>query len=420
MNALAQRTERALAAVDPASRGRFGGWQGPELPRVSPATEAEAAEFLRAASADGLVVLPMGNGSKLDWCPVPKNVHVLLSTARMVGPVAYEPAEGVLSVRAGTQVAEIATLLAEDDRRIAPDVPFPDRATVGGAFAAGQGGADRLRRGTWRDSILGARVLGADGTVTTSGGRLVKNVTGYDLFRLHGGAHGALGCVLELSLRLYPNPPAAAWLEWVEEDARAALRSLAELQRAPIQSTRLLAFQQQGEWRAAVHLEGRPRALAAALAEATSRLPGATTLRDEQARTRANVLRDGDGCDGDRGAHASWTLVEVHVRPSETARALDVLRRTAGGLGIGVRFLVEPALGRIALSAEGAPSETAMRSLAKAVEWERFPARWIGAPASLRGELAGPPPPGAEVMRRLIHEFDPDGRFARGRLHPSL
>lgn len=419
MNTLAQRTERALAAVDAASRGWFAGWLGPEFPIVSPASEDEAAEFLRAAGADGLVVLPMGHGSKLDWCPVPKNVDVLLSTARLTGPVAYEPAEGVLTVRAGTTIADIAALLAVDDRRIAPDVPFPARATVGGAFCAGQGGADRMRRGTWRDSILGARVLGADGTVTTSGGRLVKNVTGYDLFRLHGGAHGALGCVLELSLRLYPDPSASAWLERDEEDAEGALRSLAQLHSASIQPTRLLAFQEHGAWRAAVHLEGRPRALAAALSEASSRLPGARVLRDQAARARAHMLRD-SGADADAATHNPWPLLEVHVRPSDTSRALDLLQRTAQGLGMGAEFLVEPALGCIALRTQTAPGEAALRSLNKAVEWERFSARWMGLPAALRAEFAGPPPAGAEQMARLIEQFDPQGRFARGRLHPSL
>lgn len=417
MNTLAQRTERALAAVDPASRGWFAGWQGPKLPQVSPASENEAAEFLRAAA--GLVVLPMGKGSKLDWCPVPKNVDVVLSTARLTGPVAYEPAEGVLTVRAGTPVAEIAALLAKDDRRIAPDVPFPARATVGGAFCAGQGGADRMRRGTWRDSILGARVLGADGTVTTSGGRLVKNVTGYDLFRLHGGAHGALGCVLELSLRLYPDPPVSAWLERDEDDADSALRALAQVQGGSIQPTRLLAFQEQGAWRAAVHMEGRPGALAAALSEASSRLPGARVLRDQAARARAHALRD-SGAHADAATHNPWPLLEVHVRPSDTSRALDVLQRMAQGLGMGAEFLVEPALGCLALRTQTAAGDAALRSLNKAVEWERFSARWRNLPVALRAEFAGPPPPGAEQMARLIDQFDPNRRFARGRLHPSL
>ncbi len=413
--------KRALRAVEPHSRGEFSAWDGGTLPLVAPADEAEAQAFMRAA--DGLVILPIGNGTKLDWCALPTRADLVFSTRRLVGLVAYEPAEGVLVARAGTDLAAIARQLRPDHQRIAPDVAHPARCTIGGAFAAAQMGADRLRRGTWRDAILGTRVLEADGQITQSGGRLVKNVTGYDLFRLHGGAHGALGIVLELSLLLWPDPPECVWLESDKMEPGSALEALAAAARAAPAASRLALFEETDGWRAVVHIEGRPRALAAARTGALRALGTARTFDGDEARAQAASARDHEAVVLPDG-RMRWPLLEALGPPHASASALAALRSAAIACSIRGRLIVDGALGRCVFVADGYPEPEAVRAFARALAADTILRdhilRWRGAPPSVRRELTGPPPPGADVMARLVAAFDPAGRFARGRLHPQL
>lgn len=128
------------------------------------------------------------------------------------GVVDHQPAEMIVRVRAGTPVAELASVLAEGDQMVALDPEQPLEATVGGVLAAGQSGLRRLRWGPVRDALLEARFVNAEGRLVKAGGPVVKNVSGFDLCRLLVGSLGTLGILAEVVLRAHPIPPAACWL----------------------------------------------------------------------------------------------------------------------------------------------------------------------------------------------------------------
>jgi len=173
-----------------------------EIPMAAPETEEELIDLVREAREGGLKVLPIGNGTRLG------GVHgcgadLLLSTRKLTGVVAYEPGDGTVTARAGTLMSELAEAISLGGHRLTPDVPRPAEATLGGVLADSWSGGDRLRFGPTRHHVLGLRVLSSDGVVTKTGGRLVKNVTGFELHRLYAGSGGGLCLILEASLRLF-------------------------------------------------------------------------------------------------------------------------------------------------------------------------------------------------------------------------
>jgi FAD/FMN-containing dehydrogenase len=182
------------------------------MPLAEPQDEAQVCALLRLAARERLRVLPAGFGSKLAW-RARTEADFALSTRALAGIVEYEPDEGVITARAGTTLAELRRRTAAERHWLSPFVAREERASLGGAISAGQSGFDRQRFGPLRHHVLGLRVALGDGTIVKSGGRLVKNVTGYDMHRLYTGAQGSLCVVLEASLRLFAAPRRQAWLE---------------------------------------------------------------------------------------------------------------------------------------------------------------------------------------------------------------
>jgi glycolate oxidase FAD binding subunit len=179
---------------------------------VAPADEAEVASVLSAATARGLVVVARGGGTKLDWGSPPERCDVVLSTARIAGIVDHEPADLVCVVRAGTTLSDLQERLASVPgfcQRLMLDPPQGDAATIGGVVAAAASGPLRTRFGTPRDLVIGASFVLSDGTIGRSGGKVVKNVAGFDVAKLLVGSLGTLAIVTEVAFRLHPLPPAS-------------------------------------------------------------------------------------------------------------------------------------------------------------------------------------------------------------------
>lgn len=187
-----------------------------------PRDAGEAAAALAAIAGAGEQAWIIGSASRLAACPPVPAARVVVESGGMAGIVAYEPADQTLTVRAGTPLEEVHSRLADDGLEI-PGAHFGlADGTVGGMVATDLAGGRRGRSGALRDRLLGMTVAGPDGRVTRSGGRVVKNVAGYDLMRLHAGAHGAFGLIAEVTLRLSPRPEAHAPFERVPGDAAAA------------------------------------------------------------------------------------------------------------------------------------------------------------------------------------------------------
>jgi len=199
-----------------------------------PGSVEEASQVLRAAADDGLTVAFSGGGSKLGLGNPPERVDLLVSTERMDQVLEHAAGDLVVRAQAGVRLADLQQLLAPAGQWLALDPPEP-RATLGGVVAANASGPRRLRYGTVRDLIIGITVVLADGTVARAGGKVVKNVAGYDLAKLFCGSLGTLGMVAEVIFRLHPVPAAAAVVtvaldapERVGQATRRLLRSALE------------------------------------------------------------------------------------------------------------------------------------------------------------------------------------------------
>ena len=187
---------------------------GGVMPRlvVSPADEAEVASVLSAATARGLAVVARGGGTKLGWGSPPERCEIVLSTSRITGIVDHEPADLVCVVRAGTPLALLQETLAAApgfSQRLMLDPPHGGAATIGGVVATAASGPLRTRFGTARDLVIGASFVLSDGTVGRSGGKVVKNVAGFDVAKLLVGSLGTLAVITEVAFRLHPVPDAS-------------------------------------------------------------------------------------------------------------------------------------------------------------------------------------------------------------------
>jgi len=178
----------------------------PDLRVVEPDSEQAASDALRCADRDGLAVIPRGGGTKRDWGNPPARADLILSTARLNHVIEHAWADLTVTVEAGCTIANLQAVLAEHGQRLAIDVLWPERATVGGILSANDSGALRLRYGSLRDLIIGITLVLPDGTIAKSGGKVVKNVAGYDLPKLATGALGTLGLITQATFRLHPLP----------------------------------------------------------------------------------------------------------------------------------------------------------------------------------------------------------------------
>ncbi len=173
---------------------------------VLPRSTHEIQEVLGYAADSKLVVIPAGSGTKLGVGNPPEQVDLVLSTSRLDQVLEYEPADLTVTVEAGIRLEALQAKLAEHGQYLSLDPPYADRCTIGGITATNASGPSRLRFGGARDLVLGMRVVQSSGTVVKSGGKVVKNVAGYDLNKLYLGSFGTLGVITEVSLKLQPLP----------------------------------------------------------------------------------------------------------------------------------------------------------------------------------------------------------------------
>ena len=400
---------------------------GASFPLAAPRTLEQFVEVMRLAAADGLTLQPIGLGSKLAWCRPAKKLDFVLTTRHYTGVIEYEAQDGTLTARAGTTMAALADLVAAGGHHLAPDVARPTGSTLGGVLAAAQNGVDRLRYGAARDQVLGATVLLADGRLSKSGGRLVKNVTGYDLARGWCGSHGTLCVILEASLRLYPRPAARGVGMVRMENRGEALDLAARLRALPVEFVTLTAHdlddsQPDRPWTLLFVLAGGEDLVAWEVELLERVAPGIKVARGESAEEIAPSVRDLE-LSTDR-----WPTFSFACRPSNLEANLIALAQIAGECGLAPRLLTHPALARtvVWLDADD-PAEDPPR-VERLVAFHgrmlELPLRvqWLDPPAALVATIDpfGAPTAGLPLMRKLKHALDPDERLATGRFHAGL
>jgi glycolate oxidase FAD binding subunit len=171
-----------------------------------PETVDDLGRCVAAADQAGMTVMPVGNGTQLGCGNPPQRYDVALSTRRLARILAHEAADMTLTVEAGATLVEVSAALEPARQHLALDPPQPEHTTIGAAIATDASGPLRLSQGKVRDQLIGVKVVLADGTLIKGGGRVVKNVAGYDLMKLFTGSFGTLGTVVEATFRLRPRP----------------------------------------------------------------------------------------------------------------------------------------------------------------------------------------------------------------------
>ena len=371
---------------------------------VAPETAVEVAEVLRRASVDGVGVVPRGGGSFLG-ARKPRTPFVVLSTARLSGVRAYEPADLTLTAGAGTTLAQINAALGEHRQWCPFDPPGGPGRTLGGALASGHVGPRSAGYGAPRDHLLGATLVTGDGRVLELGGRVVKNVAGFDLIRVTVGSRGTVGVITSACIRVFPLPAARRALVMragSPSELMGAARAVATASVVP--SGALLRADARSAG-LAVLLEG-PRGQIDAEQAVLERAAGASFERVDGAS--AHVLFDTGSDLVDRAP----LVLTSSVLPS---RIGDPVAAAAAHLGDGGALTADVLGGtvRVGLRPEG-PEDDPLRSveaLRAAVERAGGTLVIDSARTSVDLSRSGsvPDPHVAELEARLRRAFDPAG-----------
>lgn len=363
--------------------------------RQAPETFEDAAAALASATATGQAVRIVGAGSKLGWGnPEPSGeAAVELHTTGLDEIVEHNAGDLTAILQAGVPLAVAQRTFAAAGQMLALDPPLDPAPTIGGVVATGDSGPLRHRYGTPRDLVIGATVALSDGAIASAGGKVIKNVAGYDLAKLFSGSFGTLGLILSISVRLHP----------LHEDSCTAVGATGDagaLQRAAVA---LAAFPAEFEALDIAWRGGRGGVLArCAGGESARRAQRAARQISELGLEQVDVVEpDGQLWERQRAGQrsADQVLVRVAAAPSALAAVLDAADRgeatVVGRAALGQSYLE--------LAAQDVPE---LR--------ERLPAGAVAvvldAPAGTDLDRWGPvPAPALDLMHRVKRRFDPAG-----------
>ncbi|MDD1420280.1 FAD-binding oxidoreductase [Dolichospermum sp. ST_sed1] len=205
---------------------------------VYPHSQGELAALIAGANQNKWRVLVQGSGSKINWGGLAKNIDIVVSTERINQLIEHAVGDLTVTVEAGMKFAHLQDILAKSGQTLALDPAAPESATIGGIVATADTGSLRQRYGGVRDQLLGITFIRADGQIAKAGGRVVKNVAGYDLMKLFTGAYGTLGIISQVTFRVYPIPESSGTviLTGKPEAISQAVRTLQSSELTPTQA----------------------------------------------------------------------------------------------------------------------------------------------------------------------------------------
>ena len=376
-----------------------------------PRSELELAAGLRCADAAGLCVVPRGGGTKTGWGNPPVRADLILSTTRLDRVIEHAWADLTVSVEAGCTVQKLQDVLAGHGQRIAVDPLWPERATIGGILSTNDSGALRIRYGALRDLIIGLTIALPDGTLASSGGKVVKNVAGYDLPKLATGALGTLGIITRAVFRLYPLPRNTRSFTFVAHDLEDGNRVVLAVQDSRLTPAGLQARFTTGVAPAVdVRFEGTDAGLTAQ-AEALRKLVGPAT----EAATGDPVWR---------AREELWSSVEraaiakFSVLPASIAETCGCIQRLADSRGVQWSVVVQgTGLGWLCLEASNAsPIHEVLRTLRPELEQVGGSLVVLHRPAAMQAiDAWGSGRDVFPLMLSVKRQFDPRGTLNPGR-----
>ncbi len=396
-----------------------------------PQTAEETAALLQAAGEVRAAVFPWGGGAHQHLGGPPARVDLVIETTRQTGITDYTPADYVVAVRAGTPFRDLQAALGAHRQWLPLDPPGAGSATVGGLVAANRNGPRRLLWGSIRDLLIGIRVALPTGEVIRAGGKVVKNVAGYDLAKLFIGSLGAAGIVTEATFKVSPHPGEGQTVLVAVPDAAAAHALAAAVLRSYLLPSALEAANPPALRRLAA-----AAGIQAPAPEAWGVLMLVEGLEESRAR-HVNEMRTLAGgrlevLDGT--AHAAlWEAVSEFPSPTThpggvvcrcggpIARWIEFVRALEGaapGIGGPVEVLAHAGSGLLYAAGSEAGAPVLLDALGRAAAEVGGYAVLEAAPAALKARLPvwGAPPGGLALMRRLRQAYDPRGIMVPGRL----
>ncbi|MHC4405180.1 MAG: FAD-binding oxidoreductase [Planctomycetota bacterium] len=384
---------------------------------LKPADAAEACQLVRQAASDRVALVPFGSGSRQQRGNDDRQTITRLQSAKLAGVVDYDPANQFVVVGAGTLLGDLQAALAENAQWLPLRPPLGGRSTLGGIAALGACGPDRLRYGAPRDLALGLKFVSGTGRLISAGGRVVKNVAGYDLTRLLIGSAGTLGFITELTLRVSSLPECC--MAWMAEGTLGACQAAAvRLLQSRLDPTLILATPnpESGKsgtnrrWRLFVAFEGFDETVSAQLDACEALLSGDGLDGFEPRRyAPGHLLWAGDPAE----LLESRFLARIDLPPAKVAAFLAAhADEWSDGTPV-----VDFGCGRI-LAAVEELTESTWEGLCSAAAQTRGHAVLERAPAGFRGRvgLFGPPRADWPVMHRVKAALDPHGVFVSARL----
>ncbi len=388
---------------------------------VEPGSVKEVVEVLKVAHQRDLTVIGRGLGRHLTLGNPPRRADVIVSLGRMNRVLAYEPADMTVRVQAGCSLVALGSALHENDQWLPLDPPRAPRTTIGGVLATNLAGPLRASQGTARDLLIGIRTVGPDGTVVSGGGKVVKNVAGYDLPKAHVGALGTLGIIVDATFKVRPRPQHEGALEISCSDGAYAAGLALELRDTcePF----WLQIANDGAppkpWRVIVGAGGRHEEVVAAVESyrATAEARGALSRTVPNA---AEVRRDL----ADASAQLAHVVLKAATLATRVGAWLDVLETAAVRVGATPRFHADLVCGVIRMSIDSGSAENLGELVAElrprfedeggSLIVERATSTQKEGLSEVGG-VWGDPGPGLSLMRGLKEAFDPAGRLAPGR-----
>ena len=413
---------------------------------VLPENAEQAAEIVKIAVQEKFAVIPFGARTALGIGMPPSRYDAALDMTRVRGIAHYDPGDLTISVNAGTRLVELAKTLAGKNQFLPLTVPFFEDATVGGAIASGLDSPLRHSYGTARDFVIGAEFVDGTGALAKSGGRVVKNVTGYDFHKLLSGSLGSLAVITRLNFRTFPVQPSCRGFLASFTDEIHALTFIKDLAASPLSPTLVEAISPEFSklfledkspvaslrldvqaWTVCVGFEGNNEVCEryardlGRLAQIAS-VQNAISLHDSQFLSLLEILREAPASMSRVTSRS--VLFRFAALPGRVAHLLRALRSFANSSWLPSAVLIRSGsiIYLAILPREG--DETAATQIAyfwKSVGSLRaqleFNAQIVFCPTEWKLELAADAraPESLELHRRVKKAFDPNGTFANGR-----
>lgn len=417
-----------MSAAEDCKRFAIDGREPREV--VFPESIEQVSAVLRDAGERHLAVAPVGHGTFLHLGGLPRRYDLALSVQRLNRIVDYQPADMTVTVEAGITLARLQEVLGEHGQWLPVDPPLPEHATLGGIIAANLSGPARLSQGTVRDFLIGLKAVQADGTVIKGGGRVVKNVAGYDLPKLYCGSFGTLGVIIEATFKLRPRPEVQTMLALsfpsAEKAMELALRLLgSELQPFFLELANFNPLGREGSEAGAYHLFAGFAGIAEEVAYQHGRVRELVVNENipveewegGNEHPLMQALRDFPVA-GEAALRCKASLL-----PAQVAAFCANVEEEAGLRGLSVQLLARAGNG-IVYSRFLRPESVALEKVLSLVDWLRILAKKLNGymvveaiDSTLKdrvdvwGHVSGVFP----LMKRLKETFDPQGMLNPGR-----